>query len=324
MPNDVSPLSLMFQPFHRIAGWTALGVGLVLMLLTAAIAAPCGTNFMTSLNIHVGKPAPFWVVFSLILIGWLTVSVLFLTAGKIFSSSKVRTVDVLGTLALTRGPFLLAAPLGLLTVPQNVLSPVLWASLLFCIVIDIWIVVLSYNAFAVSTNIKNKGAFAGLFVFSEFVGVIVSLPLLAFLALPLDPPSETSLASIRALEYHQEEADESALKRFEIARKTLLQLAEGKYDEIPADFNAEMKAALPVFALKTTWRSLILVKGPFEKTEPPVLVDEVEGYHRVKIPFRFEKGEKAVLLLAFDKDDKIAGLFIQPRRGSGDTVPGSQ
>lgn len=312
IPTDSSFLSLMFRPFHRIAGWPALGIGFAVMLLTAAIAAPCGTNFATSLNIHVGKPAPFWLIFSLILVGWLTVSILFLIAGKIFSNSKVRAVDIFGTFAMARGPFLLAAPLGLLPISQNIFSPVFWVAIVLCIFVDVWIVLLSYNAFHISTNIRNKWAFAGLFVFSEIVGVIVSLPLLAFFALPLDPPSEAAIASIHALEYPQEEADDAALERFDIAKKTFLRLAEGKYDEIPVHFNAEMKAALPVFALKTTWWSLVLMKGTFEKTEPPVLVDEVEGYHRIKIPFRFQKGEKAVLLLAFDKDNKIAGLFIQP------------
>ena len=92
--------ALLLNPFTRIAGFTALLYGCVLMFLIAAIAAPCGVNFVGSLNIHVAKPMPFTLIFSLLILGWLIAATFFFCAGLRCSNSKIRAIDVFGTFAL--------------------------------------------------------------------------------------------------------------------------------------------------------------------------------------------------------------------------------
>ena len=173
----------LLNPFNRIAGFTALGYGCIAMFLTAVIAAPCGTNFVGSLNIHAAQPMPFSLIFFLILLGWLIAAACFCIAGMLFSMSKFRTIDVFGTFALARAPFLLAAPLGLLfgrgnIDPQALQQAQITVSTIIggtvCLFVVIWVVILSYNAFAVSANVQHKWLFTGVFIMSEIVAMILS------------------------------------------------------------------------------------------------------------------------------------------------------
>jgi len=93
-------LQTLLNPFNRVAGFPALFYGCVFMVLTATVAAPCGVNFVGSLNIHVARPMPFGLIFGLLLFGWVNVSCCFYVAGMLFSKSRIRMVDVYGTLAL--------------------------------------------------------------------------------------------------------------------------------------------------------------------------------------------------------------------------------
>lgn len=187
-------LSILLNPFTRIAGVKALLLGGFLMLLTAAIAAPCGVNFVGALNIHVNRPTPFWIIFGLIILGWLTASFCFFVAGKILSKSSIRAIDIFGTLALARAPQLVAAPFGLLpglwsldpkiieqpdSIPAPVLTSIIVVSLVF-LAVDIAVVILSYNAFAVSANVKNKGVFAVVLILSELVAMLLSSLAISF------------------------------------------------------------------------------------------------------------------------------------------------
>ena len=183
----------LLNPFNRIAGFTALGYGCLAMLLTAAIAAPGGGYFVGSLNIKFGQPLPFSLVFALLLLGWLTVSACFYIAGVLFSKSKIRVIDVFGTFALARAPFLFAAPLGLLLGlgnidPQTLLQQAQMPTPLIigiagCVFVAIWVVVWSYYAFAVSTNVKNKWLFTSIFIVSEIVAMILAVVLSTMLVL---------------------------------------------------------------------------------------------------------------------------------------------
>ncbi|MCL2304729.1 MAG: hypothetical protein FWC43_05240 [Planctomycetaceae bacterium] len=190
---------MLLNPFNRIAGFSALFYGGLGMLLTAMIAAPCGVNFVGSLNIHVARPMPFELIFGLLVLGWLNVSFFFFVAGRFFSKSNIRLIDVGGTLALARLPFLIAAPFGLLpglwnlNVQQQLPAETAISLTIACIVfllVDIWVVVLSYNAFAVSTNVKNKWLFAAVLIASEIAAIILSGLLAACFPLPPLPVDE--------------------------------------------------------------------------------------------------------------------------------------
>jgi hypothetical protein len=189
---------MFLNPFTRIAGFSALFYGFAVLLLTAVIAAPCGVNFVGSLNIHVARPMPFTLIFTWLMLGWLSAAAFFYIAGLLFSKSNIRAIDVFGTFALARAPFLIAAPFGLLPGlwnlhprPDQMPTEVIISLTVFgiiCLLVDIWVVIWSYNAFAVSTNVKSKWLFAVVFVISEIVAIVLSASAAALL--PLQRPLE--------------------------------------------------------------------------------------------------------------------------------------
>ncbi len=312
-------LRTLFNPFTKIAGFPALFLGWFVMLLTAAVAAPCGVNFVGSLNIHVGRPTPFGIIFALLIAGWLIASVCFLIAGKMGSSSKIRAVDIFGTLALARAPFLIAAPLGLLPGLQNldpqmflhwekitpeILTSLAVATVMF-LLIDIWVVILSYNAFAVSANVKSKGLFAAVLIVSEIIAVGSSSAFLALSALGM-PVSEAAIASIDRLE----PPNPNEAQRVALAKSVLKRIVQGEYDSIPNDFNDTMKKALSPWGIRKAWLECLALGGKFESAESPVTTDTAGQFRRVLIPIRFERNDAMVFLLVFDSAGKITGMFI--------------
>jgi len=51
----------LFNPFHYVAGWTALLVGLALVLAASFIGSLSNSHFDGVLDFHTGMPAPLWV-----------------------------------------------------------------------------------------------------------------------------------------------------------------------------------------------------------------------------------------------------------------------
>ena len=179
-------LAVLFKPFARpltrIAGFSALLGGCTIMLLTAAIAAPSGVYFGGTLTLQVaGGQLPFGLVFSLLLLGWLTTATFFYIAGLRFSQSNIRAVDVYGMFALARAPLLIAAlfalllGLGNLDLQPRQMPMEFWIFVAIGFPILIWVVALSYNAFVVSANMKSTGLFATILIVSEIVAAILSI-----------------------------------------------------------------------------------------------------------------------------------------------------
>jgi len=244
-------LHTLLNPFTRIAGYPALLYGCVFMVLTAAIAAPCGVNFVGSLGIKVARPMPFELIFALIVFGWLNAATCFYIAGVLFSQSKIRAVDVYGTFALAKAPLLIAAPLGLLPGLRNIdpqlflrpdqipieiiVSLIIVTIVSLCVII--WVVVWSYNAFAVSANVKNKWLFTGIFIVSEIIAIILSGSLAVWIMQrPMANPAAVVIApdvvdSVKAL------APEDA-ERIEIAKKFVERIFANTNDDPLEQFQA--------------------------------------------------------------------------------------
>jgi hypothetical protein len=139
------------------------------------------------------------LIFAWLFLGWLNAAVFFYVAGFLFSKSKIRVIDVFGTLALAKAPLLIVAPLGLLPGlwnldPQQLeagqMQMEVIASLtifgIVCLLVDILVVVWSYNAFAVSVNVKSKWLFTAVLIVSEIVAMILSGFMITWL--PADKP----------------------------------------------------------------------------------------------------------------------------------------
>lgn len=168
----------LFNPFQFVAGLRALVFGLVIILISGVFGWLGDTHFDGVLDIHTGMEAPAWLFFVEGPINWLCMAVPLYFFGLIVSRSSIRVVDVFGTQALARMPYLIAALVWLPDAAQRfgeyMLSQVSQVSaaatisymdvliFVFCAIVTIlmviWMVVLMYKAYTVSCNIKGAKA----------------------------------------------------------------------------------------------------------------------------------------------------------------------
>ena len=170
----------LFNPFKFVAGYKALLSGLVIILLSAFVASFGNTHFDGVLDVHTGLEAPLWCFFAEGLIDWVCMAVPLFFFGLIVSCSSFRAIDVLGTQALARGPYLIAAVAMLPdanrrfgeylmtkltqagpTVAINYADVLIFAfAIILTILMAVWMVALMYRAYAVSCNIRGAKAIA--------------------------------------------------------------------------------------------------------------------------------------------------------------------
>lgn len=95
------------NPFTRLAGGAALGLGLLVVAATVAIAVLGQVHFDGIMDVHAGMTAPA-VVFALEpVIDWLVVAVLFLIVGSVWGARPQRVIDYFANSALGRLPLVL-------------------------------------------------------------------------------------------------------------------------------------------------------------------------------------------------------------------------
>lgn len=165
--------SLMINPFTRIAGWQAFGIGMIFLLLMGLVGSINGTWFDGVLDLHTsGEPYAIDIAYRILAIDVLCLVLCMWIAGLIFSK-KFRFIDILGTMTLSKAPMLLLAllaftidssllksikenPLAILADPGIILnSPSFIIFSLLSIPFIVWNVALMYNAFKVSCDIKK-------------------------------------------------------------------------------------------------------------------------------------------------------------------------
>lgn len=165
----------IFNPFKFIAGGKALLFGLAIIIATAFIASFSNTHFPDPISVKIGQSAPFLYYLLQALANWFVLSCILLIMGRLSSKSSIRIIDVFGTQALARLPYFFASFTGFATSLVKFSNYLLWVTLkkgdevfisnfeIFSAVIlliitllsTIWLVVLSYNAFSVSANIRG-------------------------------------------------------------------------------------------------------------------------------------------------------------------------
>jgi len=188
-------LKLIFvNPFEKVAGWQAFGIGLVFVILTAFVGSCSGAYFDGALDVHsTGKAYSFWVAILMLFIDLVSIIVMFLLAGLVFSR-KFRVADVCGTMFLAKAPTLFIALVMFLPMPElesmskegiesfieslSVLPMMLSliAIVLATIAIIVWTFALFYNAYRVSLNIKKNGVI--IFIAAILIAEILSIILL--------------------------------------------------------------------------------------------------------------------------------------------------
>jgi hypothetical protein len=187
------PLTLLFNPFVYIAGAPALGLGVASILLAGLIASVSHTHFDGVLDVHSGAGAPFGFFLAEGLIDWVCVALTLWLLGKISSRAAFRPLDLWGTQALARWPYLLISVVTLpsgfqrfrkvilaaVTQPGTNLAIDPWDAIVFCVAalamlpLICWIVALMYQSYSVSCHIKG-GRAIGTFIAGLILAEILS------------------------------------------------------------------------------------------------------------------------------------------------------
>jgi dienelactone hydrolase len=96
------------------------------------------------------------------------------------------------------------------------------------------------------------------------------------------------------------------------AKRVIDLLGAGKFEEVAAEFNAKMAAAMPASQLRDVWTAVSRQAGARTSIISQRAVTQATGNVTVVTACQFEKAALNVML-SFDADDKIAGMNITPR-----------
>ena len=179
----------LFNPFVRVAGANSLAAGLAVIVLGGLAAAGAGIRFDGLLDMHFVHAVPVSLPILEGLLNWVVITILLALVARLFGGgSGVRLIDIAGTQALARAPLGLAAAICALPWIQNALAETssalqsgafnalgpgaLVGSLAMLAGIG-WMVVLMWNAFRVSCNMKGGRAVA-LFIGAVVIGELVT------------------------------------------------------------------------------------------------------------------------------------------------------
>lgn len=151
----------LFNPFIYIAGQKALLIGLAAITLTGFAAYYSLTHFDGVLDVHIGAHtnAAYYAIEPLV--DWACLSAVFYIASVVFSGSRTRWIDVIGTMAFSRLPMLIAAVLAFAQ-PANIsinnFPPAAIGIAIGLLLCAIWMITLMYNGLTVSANLKAPKA----------------------------------------------------------------------------------------------------------------------------------------------------------------------
>jgi hypothetical protein len=166
----------LLNPFMFTAGFPALALGIAVMLISALACWLGSTHFDGVLDLHTGLPGPFWILLSEGILDWLCLAIPLILLALLISKSRFRIIDLLGTQALARFPYFIAALAMLpdanrraaqyfiarvqgspatLTVADTVVFTI---AILITILAAIWMIILMYKSYAVSCNLKGPKA----------------------------------------------------------------------------------------------------------------------------------------------------------------------
>lgn len=114
--------------------------------------------------------------------------------------------------------------------------------------------------------------------------------------------------------------DDAATRSIETRARTFIaELASGAWAHPRTAFDAAMTSAVPADTLEGLWRALEKDAGAFRAIEGVKELEE--GGHRVAhVTCRFDRGAKT-LRLVFDREDKLAGMFVRPPEAAAWTAP---
>ncbi len=168
-----STFSMLINPFTRIAGWQAFGLGMIGIIIMGVLGSMNGTAFDGVLDMHM-KEITLLQSFEYLLIS-LACLILAMWITGLIISKKFRFIDILGTMTLAKFPYIILAIAGffaeipdmsnVMNDPYSVFQNIPFVILLaISLPVTIWNIALIYNAFKVSCDICGSKLTVGLIV----------------------------------------------------------------------------------------------------------------------------------------------------------------
>jgi hypothetical protein len=176
MKNKPSISGWLFKPFTYIAGAKALAFGLIVMLILSVIGYLGNTHFNGVIGMQyapLSHVTPYVIHAAYQVIALISMTEIFYITARIVSKTSVRLIDVAGTMSLSQVPLILFGMMGLIPTVHLELGNIDTANIaqimallkenmiMICIVsivsivIIVWSIILKYNAYSVSGNIKG-------------------------------------------------------------------------------------------------------------------------------------------------------------------------
>lgn len=196
----------IFNPFTYIAGYKSLIIGLLVILISSWLCYLTNTHFDGVINVHYGRASAYYVFLLEALIDLVTISLILYLIGIIFSKSAIRFVDIIGTQAFARIPLVIMPLIGFSSSIANITKYFLWKFLnvgneivitnnditlfvifsIISIAVILWTIILMYNAFKVSSNLKGSKS-VWLFILGIIISAIISQVVIYSLFYPVLP-----------------------------------------------------------------------------------------------------------------------------------------
>jgi hypothetical protein len=305
---------ILLNPFHYIAGIKALILGVIILLLTGYLGFLSGCRFEGLTSIHFIGLQQSVLLNNLLdgMISLLIISILLLIAGKIISKSRFRIVDVIGTQALARFPYLIFALIAL--IPGITISSVRYQRRLSSlenltdfisvdlipfiiifgaiILLSVWMITLMYNAFSVSCNVSGKKAFFG-FGICFLIGAIFSPVIINHITIKSENQAQVTVQKVDV---------ESKLD------KAISLVAENKFNEALTIADDDFKSLYSVEEMKAGWISIISRYGSY-KNHGQILITQKGNYSVCDVICYFEKGW-VHYRYEFNEKGKVSSLVI--------------
>ena len=183
----------LFNPFIYLAGSLALGIGVIIILITSFIGYSSHTHFPDVLSVKSSLDLPVLYYIIQNMMNWIIVSTILYGFAVVFSKSRVRLTDIYGTQAVSRFPYLLAALTGFSDSLEKFGRFLLWQlleqgsdinissldiaiaiTLIFTtLVLTLWMITLMFNAYKVSANMKGAKLIVS-FIISLIISILIS------------------------------------------------------------------------------------------------------------------------------------------------------
>lgn len=176
----------LFNPFTRIAGLQAFGIGLVFVLFTGIIGAYSHVCFDGAIDMHLVNEISIIQSFKYLFVDLIAIILVMSITGLIISKG-FRFIDILGTMILAKAPLIILAIAGFFTVspdineimknPNVIFQSVSFISvMLLTFTVTIWTIALMYNALKISCDVKGSKltvSFIAALFFAEIISKIL-------------------------------------------------------------------------------------------------------------------------------------------------------